>query len=79
MKKFVSNLIMFIVFVAYVALVLFIFYKTMDNTALIIGIPLAVIYAIVCFFIKRVRSKMTIWWGILSLLTAGWWIYLLTQ
>lgn len=79
MKKIVSNLIMFLVFITYVALVLFIFYKTMDNTALIIGIPLSIIFAIICFFNKRVRSKMTIWWGILSLLLAIWWLFLLTQ
>jgi Cu/Ag efflux pump CusA len=79
MKKFVSNLIMFIVFIAIFALVVFIFYETWDETALIIGIPLAIIYAIISFFIKRIRSKMTIWWGILSLASAAWWIYLLTQ
>jgi len=78
MKKTASNIIMLIVLVAYVALVMFIFSKTMDNTAFFVGIPLAIIYALVCFFVKRVRSMITIWWGILSLLTAGWWITYLT-
>ena len=79
MKKFVSNIIMFILLFAYFGVVMFVFYKTMNNTALFVGIPLAVIYAFVCFFVKRVRSSWTIWWGILSILTACWWIYLLTQ
>ena len=71
--------IIVLVLIAYVALVIYIFYQTMDETALFVGIPLAIVYAFVCFFIKRIRSKMTIWWGILSLLSAAWWIYLLTQ
>ena len=79
MKKIVSNLIMFVVLIAIIALVMTIFYKTMNMSALYIGIPLMIIYAIVCFVIKRVRSKMTIWWGILSIITASWWIYLLAQ
>ena len=79
MKKIVSNLIMFIVFIAIFAAVVFIFYQTWDSTALLVGIPLAIIYTVVCFFIKRIRSLATIWWGILSLASAAWWIYLLTQ
>ena len=78
MKKIISNLIMFVVLIAIIALVMTIFYKTMNYSGLYVGIPLMIIYSIVCFFIKRVRSKMTIWWGILSLITAGYWISLLT-
>jgi len=70
---------MFVILIAIIALVMTIFFKTMSMSALYIGIPLMIIYAIVCFFIKRVRSMMTIWWGILSIITAGWWIFLLTQ
>jgi len=81
MKKFKTNLIMFLIFVAYLAITILIFIKTFPSSkiALVIGIPLSLIYAIVCFFNKKVRSKMTVWWGILSLLTSLWWIYLLTQ
>jgi hypothetical protein len=81
MKKFISNLIMFLVFVAYLALTILIFVKTFPDSkiALLVGIPLSFIYSIVCFFNKRVRSKMTIWWGILSLLSCVWWIYLLIK
>jgi len=77
MKKFTSNLIMFIAFIAYEALVIFLFIENKEDTAFYVGIPLAIIYTIICFFIKRVRSRMTVWWGILSLLTATTWIYLL--
>jgi hypothetical protein len=72
---------MFLIFVAYLAITILIFIKTFPSSkiALVIGIPLSLIYAIVCFFNKKVRSKMTVWWGILSLLTSLWWIYLLIQ
>jgi hypothetical protein len=81
MKKFKSNLIMFLIFVAYLAITIFIFVKTFPDSkvALLVGIPLSFIYSIICFFNKRVRSKMTIWWGILSLLSCAWWIYLMTK
>jgi hypothetical protein len=80
MKKFKSNLIMFLIFVAYIAITMVIFAKTFPNSkvALLVGIPLSFIYSMVCFFNKRVRSVMTIWWGILSLLSCVWWIYLMT-
>ena len=81
MKKFKSNLIMFLIFVAYLAITILIFVKTFPDSkvALLVGIPLSFIYSIVCFYNKRVRSKMTIWWGILSLLSCAWWIYLMTK
>jgi len=81
MKKFKSNLIMFLIFIAYEAIVIFIFIKTFPSSkvALLVGIPLSFIYTLVCFFNKRVRSRMTIWWGLLSLGTAIWWIYLMTK
>ena len=81
MKKFKSNLIMFLIFVAYLAITILIFVKIFPDSkvALLGGIPLSFIYSIVCFFNKRVRSKMTIWWGILSLLSCAWWIYLMTK
>jgi len=72
---------MFLIFIAYEAIVIFIFIKTFPSSkvALLVGIPLSFIYALVCFFNKRVRSRMTIWWGLLSLGTAIWWIYLMTK
>lgn len=72
---------MFLVFFAYLAITILIFIKTFPSSkiALVIGIPLSLIYTIVCFFNKKVRSKMTIWWGILSLLTCLWWTYLITK
>jgi divalent metal cation (Fe/Co/Zn/Cd) transporter len=81
MKKIKSNLIMFLIFVAYLAITTLIFAKTYpDNkVALLVGIILSFIYSITCFFNKRVRSKWTVWWGILSLLSCGWWIYLMTE
>jgi uncharacterized membrane protein YwaF len=78
MKKFTSNLVMFLIFVACEALSIVLFMK-MEKVGLIVGIILAVVYAIVCFTVKRVRSKMTTWWGTLSLGSAIWWAYLLTQ
>lgn len=81
MKKVKSNLVMFLIFAAYLAVTIFIFIQTFPDSkiALVIGIPLSFIYAMFCFFYKRVRSKMTIWWGILSLLSIAWWIFLLTK
>lgn len=81
MKKFKSNLIMFLIFVAYLTITILIFVKTFPDSkvAILVGISLSFIYSIVCFFNKRVRSKMTIWWGISSLLTCAWWIYLMTK
>ncbi|MDP8204438.1 MAG: hypothetical protein P9L95_07895 [Candidatus Tenebribacter mawsonii] len=79
MKKIVSNLIMFVVLIAIFVFVMAIFFKTMNMSALYIGIPLLIIYAFICFFIKRIRSIMTIWWGILSIIMAVWWFFLLNQ
>lgn len=28
---------------------------------------------------NEINYENSIWWGILSIITAGWWIYLLTQ
>jgi len=79
MKKFASNLVMFLIFIAYLALTVFLFMKSGSKGVLILGVILALAYSVVCFVYKRIRSKMTIWWGILSLATAIWWIYLMTQ
>jgi hypothetical protein len=80
MKKLKSNLIMFIILIAYFAIVILIFYKTYpSNIALVVGIPISLVYSFMCFFNKRIRSKMTIWWGILSFLSCVWWIYLMTK
>jgi hypothetical protein len=79
MKKFVSNLIMFLIFIAYMALIIILFKNSLSKGVLILGIILALIYSMVCFFYKRIRSIMTIWWGILSLASAIWWIYLISQ
>ena len=81
MKKIKSNLIMFLILIAYLAITILIFVKTFPDSkvALLVGIPLSFIYSIVCFFNKRVRSKMTIWWGILSLLSCVSWIYLMIK
>ena len=79
MKKFVSNLVMFAILIAYLALTVFLFMKTGKKGVLILGILLALAYSTVCFFYKRIRSKMTIWWGILSLATSIWWIFLMTK
>jgi hypothetical protein len=78
MKKFVSNLVMFVIFISYVALTLLLFMKTGSKGILIVGAIMAIVYSVVCFAFKRIRSKMTIWRGILSLLTGIWWIYLMT-
>jgi hypothetical protein len=78
MKKFKSNLIMFLLLITYEGIVFFIFAKTYPSKiALVVGIPLSFIYSMVCFYNKRVRSRMTKWWGILSLLSCAWWIYLM--
>lgn len=81
MKNIKSNLIMFLVFVAYFAITILIFKKTFPDSkvALVVGIPLSFVYSMICFFNKRVRSKMTIWWGTLSLLSCVWWIYLMIK
>lgn len=79
MKKFVSNLIMFLIFIAYIALIIILFKNSLSKGVLILGIVIALIYSMVCFFYKRIRSIMTIWWGILSLASAIWWIYLISQ
>ena len=71
---------MFIVFVAYVAVTVLICLNAPDfKNGLIVGVPLSFLYAMVSFFYKRVRSVMSIWWGILSLLTCFFWIYLLSK
>jgi hypothetical protein len=81
MKKFKSNLIMFIVLLAWVGVFVAVYVATLPDiqVAFGVGIPLAFIYAMVCFFSKRVRSRMTVWWGILSLGSCVWWIYLLVK
>lgn len=88
MKKLKSNFIMFLIFISYFALVVFIyaypsfggrFSEIHSKVALFIGIPISFIYAMVCFFNKRIRSKMTIWWGILSLATCVLWMYFMTK
>jgi hypothetical protein len=80
MKKLKSNFIMFLILVAYMAIIILILAKTSPSKiALIIGIPISFVYSIVCFFNKKIRSVMTIWWGILSLLSCILWIYIMTK
>ena len=83
MKKFKSNLVMFLIFIAYFAITIILFMKTAQSGggkgALVLGIIMSIVYALVCFINKRLRSKMTIWWGILSLASGIWWIYLLAK
>jgi hypothetical protein len=79
MKKTVSNLVMFLIFIAYVGFTIFLFMNTLTKEVLILGIIMAIVYSVICFVYKRIRSIMTIWFGILSLATAIWWIYLIAQ
>lgn len=80
MKKLKSNFIMFLILIAYMAIVILILSKTSPSKiALIIGIPISFLYSIICFFNKKIRSVMTIWWGILSLLSCILWIYIMTK
>lgn len=46
---------------------------------LLIGIVFNIIYMIVAFFVKKVRTIPVIWFGICSLGLTIWWIYLLTK
>lgn len=80
MKKLKSNFIMFLILIAYMAIVILILSKTSPSKiALIIGIPISFLYSTICFFNKKIRSVMTIWWGILSLLSCILWIYIMTK
>ena len=82
MKKLKSNFIMFLILIAYMAIVIVILIlsKTSPSKiALIIGIPISFLYSTICFFNKKIRSVMTIWWGILSLLSCILWIYIMTK
>jgi hypothetical protein len=81
MKKFKTNLLMFIVLATYLAITFFIFFKTFPSSkvALVIGIILSFVYSMISFFNKKVRSKMTVWWGFLSLLSCAWWVFLMIE
>ncbi len=82
MKKFLINLIMFLVLLAYnIVFIFFVIKEIMAgnyaiSNALIFGIFVSIIYAILCFFVKPLRNSWTIWWGFLALADAAWWIYL---
>ncbi|GHT51319.1 hypothetical protein AGMMS49982_08420 [Bacteroidia bacterium] len=79
MKKFAKNLIMTLILIAYVAGVIAIMAASFPDVqiALFVGIPVSLIYALVCFFSKKIRSGVTIWFGILSILTCAYWCWLL--
>jgi len=79
MKKGLLTLLMLVIMLAIISLVLYIFFDTMNQTALIVGAPLMFIYSMICFFAKKIRSVIIIWWGILSLITTVWWVYLLIE
>jgi hypothetical protein len=75
---------MFIVFLAINGLFLALLFTQIINgnfsmNLLLVGIILNVIYAILVFAIKPIRTVLTIWWAIIGLLDAAWWIYLLVS
>ncbi len=82
MKKIVSNIIMFIILVAYISIM---FYGLKDakyhefKLGLIISIILGITYSSICFFVPKIRSKATILWGVLSLVSVACWIFLLIK
>lgn len=79
MKKIVVNLIMFLVLIAYIGIMIFLYAQSWNNLILLVSIGLALVYALVVFFIKKLRTMVTLWFGILSLLMGGWWTYLFLQ
>jgi len=84
MKKIIINLIMFIVFLAINGLFFVLLFTQIKNgnfsmNFLLVGIILNVIYAILVFAIRPIRSVFTILWAIIGLLDATWWIYILVS
>lgn len=74
--KYFYTLFMLIVEIAIIAIVLALHFKSESRGIFIVGIPLNIIYAIVCFAIKKGIRGLLVWWGVLALGTAIWWIYL---
>lgn len=76
-ELFKYNATMFLLFFAYLALVIALSFILDDESALFVGIPLAFIYGASALLIKRIRTAFTITWGLLSLTLGLIWTYLL--
>lgn len=74
-----NNLFVFLGIIAIYFLVFFMFMQGIREPSLIVGIILSGALAYVCFFKNKVRSILTIWWGIVCILNICWWSYMLTQ
>lgn len=76
-----KTLIMLIILIIEFALISLIIYKMFPDVkgALVIGIGINIIYMLVAFFVKKVRTIAVIWFGICSLGLTIWWIYLFTR
>jgi hypothetical protein len=76
-KRFGANLAMLFVLLAYMGGVILIFFITNNIFAFQIGIPIAIVYSFGCFFSKQLRTQWTVVLGILSIVNAIYWLYLL--
>ena len=73
------TLVMFLLFAAIVAVVLYFSFSLRTEQSLVIGIPATALYSVLCFSVKRGYRPLVVWWGVLALATAGWWTYLITH
>lgn len=77
--KFAYTAFMLIVNAGIFALVLVLFFREKVESVLIIGIILMLIYALICFKVKKGYRPLMTWWEILGLIYSGWWAYLLVR
>ena len=55
------------------------FYNFKVTAVLAVGAFAHLIYACICFFVKKGSRPFVVWWGIIALAMAGWWIFLLSK
>lgn len=77
--KFFYTLMMLVVEAAIIIGALVAFFNAKATGVLAIGALVLIVYAAICFFVKKGSRPLLVWWGIIALATAGWWIYLLTK
>ncbi len=75
----VNNLLVFLGLIVIYLIVFYMFIHGGSKSALVFGIVLSLALGYVCFFKNKVRSLLTIWWGLVCVLNICWWSYLLTK
>ena len=78
-KKFKSNFWMLLILIIYTGGIMVMLFNGKDLSPIYIGIVIALIHAILCFFVRKIRSVWSIVYGIVSVINLVWWIYAISK